>query len=257
MTVTVAAWGGGVNSTAMIVVWLLAEKPLDLILFADTGGEKPETYAYRDTFAAWIDKRVPFYTVKGNYRDPTLEAESLRSRTLPSLAYGFKKCSLKWKRQPQDAFCNNWDLTRAAWKRGEKVVKLIGYDAGEERRAKIASDEKYDYCYPLIELGMDRKACVSAIVEAGLPSPPKSSCFFCPASREAEILDLSANHPDLLQRALAIEAGGMSTVTTVGEGAIKGLGRSFAWRDVIATDRRQGKLFAPEIACDCYDEGEE
>jgi hypothetical protein len=36
----------------------------------------------------------------------TLEDECLRSGTLPSLAYGHKKCSLKHKAGPQNTFCN-------------------------------------------------------------------------------------------------------------------------------------------------------
>ena len=64
----------------------------------------------------------------------TLEQECLRSGTLPALSYGYKKCSLKHKIGPQDKFCNNYPPCRGGWARGEKVVKFIGYDAGEERR---------------------------------------------------------------------------------------------------------------------------
>lgn len=134
--VTIAAWGGGVNSTAMIVEWLSRNNALDFVLFADTGGEKPTTYAYLETFAEWLAKRnVPMIRVKATAQDETLEQECLRIRRLPSLAYGFKKCSLKWKRQPQDKWVNNCHAAREAWAKGEKVLKLIGYDAGEVRRA--------------------------------------------------------------------------------------------------------------------------
>ena len=36
----------------------------------------------------------------------TLEQECLQSGTLPSIAYGFKRCSLKHKLGPQEKFCN-------------------------------------------------------------------------------------------------------------------------------------------------------
>lgn len=132
MTLVVAAWGGGVNSTAMLIEWLRRGEQLDLVLFADTGGEKPETYAYRDTFAVWLKGQTaaPFVTVQFNGKYPTLEAESLGSKTLPSIAYGYKRCSQKWKRSPQDVFVNNWEPARSVWQAGEKVTKLIGYDAG-------------------------------------------------------------------------------------------------------------------------------
>jgi hypothetical protein len=248
---TVAAWGAGVNSTAMIVEWLKRGRKLDIALFADTGGERPETYAYRDTFAAWLKERgVPFFTVRGNYKYETLEAECLGNKTLPSIAYGFKTCSQKWKRSPQDIFLNNYEPAQQAWGRGEKVLKLIGYDAGETRRAKIIDEAKYEVQYPLIEWDIDRDGCIKSIVEAGLAVPPKSACFFCPSSRGREILDLAEKHPDLMKRALAIEANAETY-------HIKGLGRNFSWAIMVEQDRRQGKLFdGPQIACDCFD-GEE
>ena len=50
----VVAYGGGKNSTAMLVLmWRLGIKP-DLILFADTGGELPETYEYMRRFNRWL-----------------------------------------------------------------------------------------------------------------------------------------------------------------------------------------------------------
>jgi 3'-phosphoadenosine 5'-phosphosulfate sulfotransferase (PAPS reductase)/FAD synthetase len=56
----VVSYGGGRNSTAMLIgMWSRALIP-DLILFADTGGELPETYAYIELFSKWlVDKGMP------------------------------------------------------------------------------------------------------------------------------------------------------------------------------------------------------
>ena len=68
---------------------------------------------------------------------------------------------------------------------------------------------------------------------------PKSSCWFCPASKKDEIIWLGRHHPRLLERALAVEANAQPNLTSV-----KGLGRSFAWSDFLdATDGRP--LFGP------------
>lgn len=64
----------------------------------------------------------------------TLETECLRSGTLPSIAYGFKRCSQKHKVGPQEKFCNHHPLCRAVWQAGNRVTRFIGYDAGERKR---------------------------------------------------------------------------------------------------------------------------
>ena len=257
MSPVVAAWGGGVNSTAMLVQCVQRHEPVDLVLFADTGGEKPETYAFRDVFAAWwkAHSGAPFISVRASSKDESLEAECLRIKSLPSKAYGYSKCSMRWKIEPQDKFVNNWEPARVAWKNGERVTKLVGFDAGEAHRTTGTTRDlhKYLYRYPLIEWGMARKECAESIVAAGLPVPPKSSCFFCPNMGQQEILDLRDQHPDLLARALAMEE---NWVPTDGSG-IKGLGRNWSWSGFLEQERRQGKLFplepASSMPCGCSD----
>jgi hypothetical protein len=89
----------------------------------------------------------------------------------------------------------------------------------------------------LLQWGFDREACKRIIAAAGLPVPPKSSCFFCPASKKHEIDWLEQNHLDLLERALAIERNAQAKLTSV-----KGLGRSFSWESYL-TRRRELPLF--------------
>jgi hypothetical protein len=223
---------------------------IDLILFADTGGEKPHTYEFTRRFDVWLCANgMPSITwVRKGGRRETLEENCLRCHMLPSIAYGFNGCSHKYKIEPQSAFCNNWNQAKEEWKAGKKVVKLIGFDAGEDHRAKIQQDKKYIYRYPLVEWDMAREECVAAIENAGLCPPGKSACYFCPASKSSEIFWLAHNNPDLIEKALAMEAN--ARLTTV-----KGLGRRFAWRDLLA---QRGMLdedysHTPELACGCYD----
>lgn len=140
-SVNVVSFGGGTNSTAMIIGMYLHKIPIDLITFADTGGEQPHTYEYIEIFNEWLKKHgipeitVVFYTDKAGNR-LTLEEECLKSGTLPSIAYGFKKCSLKHKIGTQEKFCNHDPRCKAEWKAGRRVHKYIGYDAGETRRVQ-------------------------------------------------------------------------------------------------------------------------
>lgn len=253
--ITIVAYGGGVNSTAMLCGWIeRGLRPVDLVIFSDTGGERPETYRYLSQVSEWLLERGYPAVTRTRYVDEsgrtwTLENDCAEYERLPSLAYGFKGCSGKFKTGPQQKALNNWIPAQEAWKRGERILKLTGYDADEPHRADSGErqDAKYWYRYPLIEWGWGRAECVQAIERAGLPVPTKSACFFCPSNTVPEIRALQRDHPDLLQRALDMEALGVQNTTTV-----QGLGRRFAWRDLILG--KPMPLFADtEIACECYD----
>ena len=253
------SYGAGTNSTALLVEMVNRGIRPDVITFADTGGERPATYEYLYMFSEWlVSKNFPeIVTVKKVTRDGcilTLEQNCLNEKMLPSIAYGFKSCSLKYKVAPQDKFMNSFNPAIDAWDKGEKVIKFIGYDADEERRAKINSDDKYEYQYPLIEWGMGRDECVISILSAGLNLPGKSACFFCPSSKPKEIRQLKREFPDLLQRAIAMEENALDNLTSV-----KGLGRNWSWKEMTEFEDRQIDLFSCsiDVPCGCYDGGEE
>ena len=109
----VVGYGGGTDSTAMLIGLWKNHIPVDLILFADPGGEQPHTYAYLEIMDRWLKEHdMPpitrvWYQEKSGQR-LTLEQECLRSGTLPSIAYGRKSCSLKHKVAPQERFCNQY-----------------------------------------------------------------------------------------------------------------------------------------------------
>ena len=241
------SYGAGTDSTAELIEMVKRDIRPDLILFADTGGERPETYWYVVMFSLWLVSKgfPPITTVKGSI---TLEEDCLKRKALPSLVYGFKSCSQRFKAQPQDKFANHFEPFVNAWKNGETVTKAIGYEYGEERRMRESGDKKYTNWFPLIEWETDRDACKKAISDAGLPQPGKSSCFFCPSMRKSEIFELRDSHHDLLKRALTMESNAELTV-------IPGLGRSYAWSDLIKNDANQMKMFVDvvEQTCGCYD----
>lgn len=250
----IVAFGGGVDSTAMIIGLIEEKRPIDLILFADTGGERPHTYDHINNFSKWLtDKGYPeIVVVKRVRRDgslETLEEECHRRKNLPSIAYGFKSCSQKHKIAPQDKYLNSWKPAKNAWAKGLKCVKYVGYDSNESHRADNASkrdDPKYDYSYPLIDWGWDRDDCLQIIEKAGIKNVGKSACFFCPSSKPKEIIELKMQYPDLLKRALAIENQAELT-------SIKGLGRRFSWVEVIKASDSQMELPIGgfDLPCEC------
>lgn len=249
MSLSVASYGGGTNSTAMLIEIVKRKEHVNLILFSDTGAEKPHTYSYIEMLSEWlIDHGMPrIITVRNGGIHKSLEHECIYRKCLPSLAYGFKTCSQKWKIRPQDQFIKSQQWAKYAWDNGEKITKLIGFDADEPQRAKNYEDDKFIVRYPLIEWDMGRDECIETIKAENLCLPGKSACFFCPSTKQSEVRQLKAIYPDLADRALKMEENADLS-------QIKGLGRNFAWKDLLATnDMFNGYDSAPELACGCYD----
>ena len=99
---TVLAYGVGVDSTAILVELEARGSLPDLVLTADTGTEKPETYEYQAMIAAWMAQRgIPYEVVRYvpkrfKHWPPyfSLLENVLTNATLPSISMGRHSCSL-------------------------------------------------------------------------------------------------------------------------------------------------------------------
>lgn len=212
----IAAWGGGVDSTAMLIELIERGETPDLILFADTGDERPETYAAIETFRTWLrahgtDAETVRYEARQFKHYPpyrSLSENVLTNATVPGIALGRGSCSAKWKAAPQHKRAQAFEPARRCWAAGGKVIKLIGYDCSpaDNRRHSLAvtlDDPLYALRYPLREWGWTRADCEARIRGAGLPVPPKSACFMCTAMKPHELHTLPLQQ---LRRIVLIEA---------------------------------------------------
>ncbi len=263
----------------------------DLITFADTGAELPHTYEHIEVVNKWLLEIGFPEIVIVNYKTETLEENCNRIKSLPSLAFGFKKCSQKWKIQPQEKFMNNHQPCKDEWAKGNQIIKCIGFDFGEWHRIREFEHKKYEYYYPLVEWNWDRKACEDKLREYGF-SVNKSSCYFCPAMKKNEVINLKNKYPDFYEKSLAIELeanianderyisekkeadrfsdtknklnwalyeedewlGFEDSPKYPKESTVKGLGRHWTWKSIGDADDNQLKLFPDEgfdIGCGC------
>ena len=226
--------GMGVNTVAYIIECTKQGIVFDALLFADPGKENPKTYEYIPILNKWLlDHDQPeitvLYNVDKNGKFIGLYQDCINNKALPSIVYGFKTCSQKWKKAPQEKHLNNWEPANYLWKNGGVVIKYLGYDADESHRTLVDySDKKYRYSYKLVELNMGRFECIQSIIDAGLPLPPKSSCTFCPSMKPWEIVELYETEPKEFYDAIQMERNAIDNLSTV-----KGLGRDFSWWDLI------------------------
>jgi hypothetical protein len=230
----VASAGLGINTIAGLILATKKGIIFDAINFANPGKEHPDTYKYLYIINPWLLAHgQPAINVlhqnnnKGQFVG--LYNDCINQQMLPSVAYGHKSCSQKFKRAPQDKWCNNWPIAKQCWKNGFKIVKYIFFDIDEGHRTeKDFSDAKYDYCYLLVQHELSRFDCIKIIIDEGLPLPPKSSCTFCPSMKPYEIIELYETQPKEFYDAIIMEINAEGNLLT-----IKGLGRDFSWWELI------------------------
>lgn len=191
----ILSFGGGVNSVALMV-WLLDSKqPLDEVVFADTGAELPETYAYLPLVEDYLSQYgVPFRIIPALVRGRNLYETCWERRVFPSTIWRWSTRDFKVKPifryyASLDAHINQY--------------LAIAYDELERMRTSHAS--YVTNLYPLVEHKITRVQCSELIREAGLPLPVKSSCFFCPFSSLERWKWLYETHPELYEKAVALE----------------------------------------------------
>jgi hypothetical protein len=219
MSLTTISYGGGVQSTAMLV--LAAQGRLgydiDAALFANVGddSEHPATTAYvRDVATPWAAERgLPVHTLDRVKRDGTVETlmgrlmkEGSRSLPIPirmsNGAPGNRSCTADFKIK----VVGKWLKANGASKDNPATV-CIGISTDEIQRVSNKRAMPYERpVYPLIELGLDRTACQRVISDAGLQVPGKSSCFFCPFHRPQMWAEMRRDEPELFFKAADLEA---------------------------------------------------
>lgn len=188
----ILSFGGGVQTTALAIMAAKGEIEVDEVVFADTGAEKPETYWYMENYTKPMLKEaeIQFTSIIG--ADPThkiqrnLVEHCYHYKTIPSVS--MRWCTAQSKSRPIDDY------------KGE-AISLIGFSWDEAHRAKNRQGRRY----PLIELGLTGADCQRIISDYGWPIPTKSSCFFCPYQRPVEWNWLKLRHPELIEKALAME----------------------------------------------------
>jgi Phosphoadenosine phosphosulfate reductase family len=191
----ILSFGGGVNSVALLL-WLLREgHPLDEVVFADTGGEVPETYAYVTRISAYLqEKDIPFTLIQGRVRGRDLYDTCLHRRVFPSTIW-------RWSTRDFKVL----PIHRYYRSLSDHVNQYLAIAYDELERMKDSHVPFITHIYPLVDNRFTRENCKQIILDFGWPLPPKSSCFFCPFNTLSRWKWIYENHPDLYARALALE----------------------------------------------------
>lgn len=211
----VLSLGGGTQSCALALMSAAGElDKLDHVIFADTQGELPETYAYLDYLRPLVEAAgIGWHVVTAGSLEQALLADTPTSHNPTPPVHvrnpdgskgriGQYRCSYDYKRRQVERKVKQLCGGRGAWKRTE-VEQWIGFSLDETGRMR---DHKWmRNRWPLIELRMRRDDTIRWFAANGHPAPPRSACWFCPNSGNARWQQLRAEHGDLFERACVLD----------------------------------------------------
>ncbi|WP_413116894.1 phosphoadenosine phosphosulfate reductase [Streptomyces sp. CY1] len=212
----VVSYGGGVQSTALLVLAAGGEIDFRTFLFANVGddSEHPATLAYVREIAIPYAARegLDVHELKRRRRDGTTETLMQRlnrpdTRSIPipvrmaNGAPGRRNCTADFKIKVVGRWLREHGATAEA-----PAAVGIGISLDEIHRANRRRREAHEVIeYPLLDLGLRRDDCERIITEAGLPVPPKSACFFCPF-RTVDTWRYQRRHePELFAQSVRLE----------------------------------------------------
>lgn len=223
------SYGAGVQSTAMLVLAAQGYIAPGPFLFANVGedSEHPASLRYlrEVAFEYATSHGIEMHEL---HREPTRgrhkgERPSLLgaimhpdSKSIPipirgeNGAPGSRSCTADYKvRVVAKWLKDNWQASM-----DNPVEVAIGISTDEWQRANDKREEPHErVVYPLLTLehrlagraGASRNDCKRIIADAGLPIPPKSSCFFCPFHKPSVFADQARTEPDLFEKSCQLE----------------------------------------------------
>lgn len=192
------SYGGGVQSAAVAVLVKTGKLPApDHIVIADTGREAQATWDYmhgviepylgRSISVASHDlATVDLYSNNGDLLIPAFT----ETGKLPTF------CSTEWKKRVVRRWLRDLGVSQCQmW---------LGISTDEVPRAKPSGVDWIDNRFPLLfDFPMTRGEARQSVISAGLPEPPRSSCWCCPHRQDEEWRSLPA---DEFQKAIDLEA---------------------------------------------------
>ena len=205
---------GGKDSTAMLLLMIERDMPINMVLSADTGMEFPEMYEH----LAILDEHL--------FRERGIHITTLRHPK------GFEYLMFdEPKQKPRSLenraklgippYGNGWPGIRVRWCTGQlkthlitKEVNRLKGELGAIHYVGIAADEAWrckNERYPLVEWGITEAQALQACYDRGFDFGGlyeiyhRASCWCCPFQRIDELRKLRKHHPELWKKLLELD----------------------------------------------------
>lgn len=209
--VTTLSFGGGVQSTALLLLVAHRDPRLEAVLmgdwpsvaiFSDPGDEKESTYEHVGAMIAYCAARGLEVRVVQK-TDPQGEPMRLSEQVMGARRFAIppffaasggcqdgmggmlrRSCTAEYKREVIHKEVRR--MLGVPTMRGLRHDCWLGISAEEPQRAKRTDIAWQRRLHPLLSMGWRRAECLEYITQLGIEAPRRSSCVWCPYHSNAE-----------------------------------------------------------------------
>ena len=208
---------GGKDSSALLLLMLEKDMPIDCVLYTDTGMEFPEMYEHIAKLDALLFQkrgihiatlRHPHGFERLMFDEPKQKPSSLENRArlgIPSYGNGWPGVKVRWCTGQLKTHLIRKAVNRL--KKEKNALHFIGIAADEAHRCKDEPQNRY----PLVEWGITEAQALQICYDRGFDfgglyeTYRRASCWCCPLQRIGELKKLRTHHPELWARLLAMD----------------------------------------------------
>ncbi|XBX03616.1 phosphoadenosine phosphosulfate reductase family protein [Enterocloster clostridioformis] len=205
----VVSLSGGKDSTAMLLLMIERNMPIDIVLNADTGMEFPEMYKHLEKVDAYLynQRGIHITTLRHPkgfewlmFEQPKVKPSAIERRIhdhVPLHGNGWPGVRVRW--------CTGELKTHLLRKKVNELkgnyqaIQYIGIAYDEQKRCK-------DGNYPLVEWKIPEKEALQICYDRGFDFGGlyeiyhRASCWCCPFQRIGELRNLRKYHPGLWKK---------------------------------------------------------
>jgi hypothetical protein len=253
--------GAGVQSSALLLMsahGLLP--PIAYAAFADTGWERPQTYAALDRLENEVARPTGIEIVRlsaGDIRRDALDPNS-RFSTMPLFIRNRDGSKGMLRRQCTSTYKVKILLAEARRrlgaevtpdgrvgrvKRGRHLNMWVGISADEFHRAKDSGVTYAVNTFPLLQLGLTRADTQAYLDRFGFAAVSKSACIGCPYTSNSGWRNLRDNHPEQWAEAVAFDRAIRAGSARANANAVPLRGQAFLHPSLLPLD--QAPIDAP------------
>lgn len=208
---------GGKDSTAMLLLMIEKDMPIDCVLYADTGMEFPEivahiakldTLLFRERGIHITTLRNPYSFEQLMFDVPQVQRRSIERRIAmgqPLTGYGWPGVKVRWCTGMLKTHLISKEVNRL--KKEKNALHYIGIASDEIQRCHDNSHTRY----PLVEWGITEAQALQTCYNRGFDWDGlyeiyhRASCWCCPLQRIDELRQLRRYHPELWKRLLDMD----------------------------------------------------